>query len=343
MNKLRVGFLYNVRHNYPDPDNLKSQLETDFDDQETISCIIEHLQTCGFDVIPIEADEDAYNKLQKSKSQLDIVLNYSEGLNGLDRECHLPAMMEMLRIPYTGSSPLTQAIVLDKAITKDVLRSQGLPVLPHRLFNKREDIADLSLQYPQIIKPVSQGSSAGITNASIVHSLSELESQISSLLATLGPPVMAEPLLDGREFSVSMIGNEPVVLPAIEPDHSLLPSGFEKIDSLEVKWYFEETDGMEKYLLCPAPITKEQKDNISIICRGVWTALRIRDYCRIDLRCDSEMNFYVIEVNSPPGLIPPEISKTSYFPLAARTAGIGYDDLLKLIVETAWKRVSVEK
>ncbi len=96
---------------------------------------------------------------------------------------------------------------------------------------------------------------------------------------------------------------------------------------------------MEDYLLCPAPLDGEFQAQVETICRDTWSALGIRDLCRVDIRCDRQGRPYVLEVNSPPGLLPPEISQSSYFPLAARTAGIEYGELLTRIVESAWARV----
>jgi len=339
MSQLRIAFLYNVRHHYPDPTDLRNQAETDFDDPATIEEMIRHLRGCGFDVLPIEANEDCYPQLQANRARIDLAFNYAEGLHGLDRECHIPAMLEMLQIPYTGSAPLTQALVLNKAKTKDVLRAHGVPVLPQVVLQRAEDADRVRLDFPLIVKPLSQGSSAGITNRSVVRSPEELRAQVAAVIEALGPAVMVEPFLTGREFSVGMVGNPPLVLPPIEPDHKRLPEGYERIDSVEVKWVLEESAEMDNYLLCPAPLDDALLARVQDICRATWNALGIRDVCRVDLRCDAAGNPYVLEVNSPAGLLPPAISQTSYLPLAARTAGISYDDLLTRIVETAWARV----
>jgi len=339
MKKITVAFLYNVRHSYPDPKVLKTQLEADFDDPETINFIIKHLKACGFRVIPIEANEDAYNKLKKNKNRIDVALNYSEGKHGLDREAHLPAMLEMLQIPYSGSSPLSQALMLNKAKTKEILIANGIPTLPFQLIHGEDDMIKKSLKYPLIVKPVSEGSGAGITNKSVVHNEGELREQIHWIHKIFKKEsVLIEPFLAGPEYSVGMIGNPPLILPFISPNHTLLPKGVNPIDSLEVKWIFEEEVSNNQYLMCPPHIKMSLKKKIDKICLATWKALQIRDACRIDIRCDIKNRPYVLEVNSPPGLLPPEISTTSYFPLAAKTAGIEYNEMLKLIVKSAIKR-----
>lgn len=96
MSKKVLAFLYNVRHTYPDPNDPKSQLETDYDDQATIETIQEHIRHLGYEVLPIEADEFAYAKLKRNRERITLAYNYSLGLNGYARYAQLPAMMEML-------------------------------------------------------------------------------------------------------------------------------------------------------------------------------------------------------------------------------------------------------
>ncbi|MFH0854377.1 MAG: D-alanine--D-alanine ligase [bacterium] len=337
-----IAFLYNVRHSYPDPNNPITQLETDFDDPQVIKKIVKHLRALGYSIIPIEADEKAYLKLYRNKSRIDLAFNFSEGIYGKDRECQIPAILEMLQIPYTGSSPLTQAIVLNKAKAKEILAANNISTLPFQIFKTGKEKFDGKLKFPIIVKPLSQGSGAGITNKSVVYDEKGLIEQVKFCVKTFNQPAMAEPFLQGREFSVAMLGNPPLALPIIEPDHSLLPKEYLPMDSLEVKWIFEEQSETH-HLICPARISDELKNKVEKICADTCVALEIRDWCRIDLRCDDKENVYVLEVNSPAGLLPPEISKTSYFPMAARAAGIDYDELLRAIIETAIKRIEIEK
>ena len=335
--KKTIAFLYNVRHRYPDPDDSRTQLEADFDDPPAIKIMIKHLKNCGYNVLAIEADEKAYFKLFKNRKKITLAFNYSEGIYGHDREAHLPAMLEMLQIPYTGSSPLTQAIGLNKIKTKEILETHGVPVLPHQVFRTGKEKLEKNLYFPLIIKPIAQGSSAGITDASVVTNQSGLKKQVQFIIKTFREPAFVEPFLAGREFSAGMLGNPPKILPIIESDHRKLPKKYLPMDSLEVKWLFEE-ETKDSNLVCPAKIDQRLKEKIKKICLEVWHALEIKDWCRIDLRANQNGQLFVLEVNSPAGLIPPEVSLSSYFPLAARTAGLDYQQLLKTIINAAQKR-----
>lgn len=337
MKKLTVALLYNVRHHYPDPNNPRTQLESDFDDPETTRLQIKALKKVGYHVLPIEADEKAYFKLYKNKKNIDTALNLAEGIYGRDREAQIPAILEMLQIPYTGCSPLTEALILNKARTKEILMVYKIPTLPQQLYGSEKDRLNNKLKFPLIVKPVSEGSSAGITNNSVVYNHQDLIKQVKIILNTFHEQALVEPYLEGREFSVAMLGNPPKILPIIEADHSLLPKKYLPIDSVEVKWYFE-IEAKHNHLVCPAKINGKLKQKLEKISYQTWKALNILDWCRLDIRCDKNENPYVLEVNSPPGCTDPHHDPASYFPLAAKSAGIKYEELLKIIVETGLTR-----
>jgi len=297
----------------------------------------DHLEACQYKVLSIEADQDAYGKLKDRRSEIDIALNYSMGIYGAARYAHIPAILEMLQIPYTGSDPLSQALLMNKAMMERMLAASGIPVLRSQVFQSAGENLGAALEFPLIVKPIAQGSSAGITSKSVAWNETELNARIADVTAAFEEPAIVQPYLEGREFSVPMVGNPPTILPIIEPDFGQLPSGYAPIDSIEVKWFFEE-QSKNHHLVCPAKIEDSQRERIENIAREVWQALGIRDWCRIDLRCDRSGNPYVLDVNSPPGIMPTEISQTSYFPLSARAAGIAYNDLLQIVIETALAR-----
>lgn len=336
-----IAFLYNIRHQYPDPGDLASQIETDFDDPQTIEKIIDHFRECGYRVLPIEADREAYLKLYEKRRDIDLAFNYSMGVCGLARYAQMPAMLEILQIPYSGADPLTQAVIMNKARMQDVLAAHGVPVLQSQVFRTGDEPLRRDLSFPLIVKPIAEGSSAGITARSIVQDETELREQVGLIAGSFREPALVQPFLTGREFSIPLLGNPPRTLPIIEPDFSRLPPGYAPLDSLEVKWEFEE-QGDEHHLVCPARLTDSLKGRIERTALETWEALDMKDWCRVDMRSDGSGAVYVLDVNSPPGIIPPEVSMTSYFPMAARAAGISYNDLLREVVEIALCRYGLE-
>lgn len=337
---LAVAFLHNIREIYPDPDSPASQIAADADDPATIEWMIKHLKNCGYTVYPIPVNKDIFLKLQEIKNKIDIAFNYSVGINGFRREIQVPTILEILEIPYTGPTPLTQSLVYNKARVKELLLANKVSTLPFQVFYSSEEILEKNLKYPLIVKPNSEGSSAGITNKSVVKSAAELKTQVKYITETFKQGALVEPFLSGREFSVPLVGNPPKVLPIIESDHSKLPKDYLAIDSLEVKWYLEENTKGSNFT-CPAKVNPDLKQKIEGICLKAWEILKMNEFCRIDIRCDEEENPYFIEINHPAGMIPPEVSTTSYLPYSARVAGIDYEALLKLIIEGGAKRQGV--
>lgn len=340
MKKLTLAFTYNVRHSFPDPKSPQSQLEADFDEPKTIAAIVKHIASLGYKVIPIEANEKAYFKLHKYRKKIDLVFNYAEGIYGQDREAHIPAILEMLKIPYVGVPPLTQALVLNKAKAKEIFITHGVPTPRFEIFYPQEKQIIDGLRFPLLVKPVAEGSSAGITNKSVVLSKSELKKQVSFIHDTFKEPALVETFLKGRDFTVPMLGNPPIVLPIVEFNHNLLPKDYIRMNSIEVKWYFSH-DSKSPYYLCPARISKKLQRKIERICLKVWKALGLRDWCRIDIRCDEDENPYVLEVNVPASLTPPDIFYPISFLLSAEAVGMTYDDILKTVINAARKRYGI--
>jgi D-alanine-D-alanine ligase len=151
----------------------------------------------------------------------DIVFNIAEAMRGAAREAQFPAVMEMLGIPYTGSGPLTLAIALDKARTKEVLSYNGIPVA--RFTTSDDTSASLSkllpqAEFPVVVKPLSEGSSKGVKNSSFVKDDEELRAEIQRIKTDYHQPAIVEEFLSGREFTVAVLGNgaNAKVLPIVE-------------------------------------------------------------------------------------------------------------------------------
>jgi D-alanine-D-alanine ligase len=334
-----LAFVYNVRHKYPSLTDPETFLEVDFDDQETIDAMIKHFKNLGFEVLPIEADLKAEETLLRNKEKIGLIFNYSERVLGVTPKKFMSEIYEKHNLPFTGCSDSTQKIIMDKGLMQDLLLKNNVSTLPYQVFTNKNEVLNKELTFPLIVKPVSEGSSAGITNKSVVKNEEELKRQVDLVVKTFDGKALVEPFLTGREFSVGMIDNPPKILPIVQPNHEKLPKGYYPLDSLEVKWIFEEEMGTN-YFDCPAKINKTLKREIEEMCLKTWEVLKIRDFCRIDLRMNGE-KIYVLDVNSPPGLIPPEISETSYLPFAAKVMGLTYDQLLLKVIEAASFRLNL--
>jgi len=341
---MRVGFTYNMKRDtssegddHP-PSTIGCDADAEWDSPETIEAIRSALAE-KHAVIPIEANEQAYDLLKETRP--DIVFNVAEGAFGVSREAQIPAMLELLRIPYTGSDPLTLATCLDKSRAKEILAYNGIPTPGFKVLSYVNGNAN-GLRYPMIVKPLFEGSSKGIFNDSIVRCTKELKGKVQWVIDTYGQPALVERFVDGREFTVAMIGNGDGirVLPIVEIKFDALPNGAEPIYSYEAKWVWDRDENPLKIFQCPADVDETMRGRIEEICIRAYKVLRCRDWCRIDVRLDREGNPYVLELNPLPGILPrPE--SNSCFPKAARAAGMEYGTLLNTIVEVACERYGI--
>lgn len=306
----------------------------ELDSSETIDYVREALMAGGNEVILIEADGDAYGKLKEERRDIDIVFNIAEGLRGESRESYIPAICDMLEIPYTGSGVLTLGLCLNKVRTKEILRYYGIPTPDFWLFRSKDEKLDLELElkFPLIVKLLHEGSQMGLSRDSIVCSEEDLRDRVAYLMHEYGEPVIVEEFLDGREFTVGILGNEkPIILPIVEalfeegqkmrlftPDKPLLPF-IPKGVAINLK----------ERSVCPVNVDEDLRREIEEIALNAYRALDCRDWCRIDLRMTRDGDIpNVLELNPIAGIDP------SYLlPRAAKAAGISYERLIKMILE----------
>lgn len=335
---VRIALCYNVKP----PQAAGSSQELDFDAPETIAGLGKTIADLGHQVSLIEADEQAYGRLKTSRRDIDLVFNIAEGLRGDARESQIPLFCEMLGLPYTHSSPTTHAVKLDKNLAKQVVSSLGVKV-PGGVIVRPGQSADSyakDLRFPLIIKPNCQGSSIGIYDANVVGDGPALVDRLDQLLqAGLGGDWLVEEYITGREFTVGILGNfPPRVLPIIEQRFDFLPLGMQRIAGYELKWVYEDrlTDISQAYV-CPARITPAQRRGLEKTSLDIYEAIAVKDCARMDYRMTDRGQLYFLELNTLPGIIPDE-TVISYFPLAAKTAGIPYPQLIAAIIKNACLR-----
>jgi D-alanine-D-alanine ligase len=315
----------------PPPPDLLAECDSD----ETIAAVEQVLQE-RYQVIRIEADEKAYGRLKRLRPHL--VFNIAERLYGPNRESHIPTVCEMLEIPYTGSDPLTLGLCLDKSRAKEVLSYYKI-ANPAFWIVEAPGVLPSNLRLPAIVKPLFEGSSKGIKDNSLVRTAAELYERVEEVVAVYKEPAIVERFLSGREFTVGVLGNYPhhEILPIVEIDHSQLPAGAAPIYSYEAKWIWDTPDKPLEIFRCPAEVSPELKRKIETVVTRTCAVLRIRDWCRIDVRLDEKGEPNILEVNPLPGILPnPE--DNSCLPKAARTAGYSYSDLIHRVVDEAVKR-----
>jgi D-alanine-D-alanine ligase len=268
----------------------------------------------------------------------DLVFNIAERLIGPNRESHIPVICEVLGFPYTGSDPMTLGICLDKSRAKEILSFHGIRN-PEFWVVEPGCAAPAAVRLPAIVKPLFEGSSKGIKDNSVADTRAELDARVAEITATYKQPVIVERFLRGMEFTVGVLGNDPhyEVLPIVEIDHGLLPAGARPIYSYEAKWIWDTPDKPLEIFKCPARIPPALADKIADLVRRTCRVLRIKDWCRIDVRLGEDGEPNILEVNPLPGILPkPE--DNSCLPKAARTAGYSYTDLILRVADEALAR-----
>ncbi len=345
--------------------NLKKDLETyrrrygshlpdDFfaecDSEETIDAVRAALAE-RHEVVLIEGDETAFETFRRTRP--DFVFNMAEGLFGVARESHIPAMLEMLDIPYHGSDPLTLAICLDKARANDVLAHHGVPTPRYAVASSREELAARMAEarrrnvpgflheanFPLFVKPLHEGSSKGIVNDALVRDEAALRAQIERVRNRYRQPALVEEYLPGREFTVAMIGNgnDLDVLPIVEIRFDSLPAGVNPVYSFEAKWVWDTSENPLEIFDCPAHLTPELQADIERACGDAYRVLNVRDWCRIDVRLDAQGRPRILELNPLPGVLP-RVEDNSCFPKAARAAGMDFNALINRVLDVACVR-----
>jgi len=326
------------------PDPIKPCCVFDDDDLYTIDRLKEALRELkDFRFTYLCTHDTLIQDLIKVKAKIDFVFNLcDEGFsNEARRELHVPALLEMLSIPYTGSGPQCLTFCYDKSLVRGIAKEMDIPV-PEAIFIKPEDTAfELHYDFPVITKPNFGDSSFGITQRSVAYNPEELTNAISEIREKFGydKPILVEEFLSGKDLSVGIIGNPPesyTVLPIIEEDYSSLPEELPRICGYEVKWLPESPYWNIKSARAELP--EEVERNIVEWCSKLFERLECRDYARFDWRLDASGNPKLLEVNPNPGWC-----WDGHLAKMAAIAGMSYGEMLDTILETAEARMHNDK
>jgi D-alanine-D-alanine ligase len=312
----------------------------EWDSPETITAVESALRKIG-KVVRLEANEEFPEKLRRTRP--DIVFNIAEGLNGVNREAHVPAICEFFGIPYSGSDPFTLSLCLDKARTKETLNFHRIATAPFTVVQTTDDLPKArALPLPLFVKPLHEGSSKGITDKNLCWDYEQLAAQTRFLLENYEQPVLVEQYLPGKEFTCGVIGNgdEATVLPIVGMNFETLPEGALPIYSFDAKFVWDRPENPLDIFECPAKVSPALKSAIESTVLAAYRALGCRDWARVDVRLDGAGVPNLIEVNPLPGILPnPE--DNSCLPKAARAAGFGYDELIQSCLRHAAARQGV--
>jgi D-alanine-D-alanine ligase len=328
---MRIGITYDLKQDVPLPADFPDDFQEEFDSPATVEAIASVLGGLGHTVEKLGDGRPLLERLLDNPP--DLVFNIAEGQGiGRSREARVPAVLEMLGIPYTGSDPLTLAVTLDKDCARRLAESEGVKVPMGSLWFPEEDFSDLatysSLPYTCIVKPAWEGSSKGIRTKCLVDTPEELRAAVQSLWRDHRQPVLVEEYIEGDELTVGMIGNDkPQVIGVMR----VLPNRQEErfIYSLEIKRDYQNLVRYE----CPAQLAPGLIETVEEAALKAYRVLGCRDVSRIDFRLRDGVPYF-LEVNPLPGLNP----ESSDLVILARLAGWSYEELIGRILHAALVR-----
>jgi len=329
---MRIALILNTRR-------AESEFEVEYDPPHTVELIKHGILATGHEYVFVEADENFVENLKALRP--DLVFNRAEGLRGDSRESHVPAILEMLGIPYVGSNVLTTAIGLNKAWAKKVLLYHGISTPRFYVCKSDQEAERIKEGFPYILKPNEEGSSMGITEENLVHNKTQLRTRLKQMIEEYQQPILIEQFIQGREFSTGLLGRpgqDPEVLSILEIDFSKFP---------EVSGIFGQRaktvlDSLDHYI-CPAQISKKLKTLLGRLSINVWHALDVKDFARIDFRMNDEEEIFFLEINPLPGMdFDTEENDLSFYPYMAMKSGYTYDELVRRLLESACARYGLK-
>lgn len=327
--KRRVGLTFDLKETY-----LKagfSELEAaEFDRADTIDGIEDALKSLGYRVDRIGNIKQLAERLV-SGDRWDLVFNICEGMYGIGREAQVPGLLDAYNIPYVFSDTVVCALTLHKGMTKDVVRAAGVATPDYFIVEEIDDVDRVTLAYPLFVKPVAEGTSKGITARSKIHDATQLREVCQELLVDHRQPVLVERFLPGREFTVGMIGSGKNTMALATMEISLTQGAHSEAYSYHNKTHWQE---LVRYNLLPDGELKKDVEDLAI---RAWRALGCRDGGRIDVRLDEHGHPGFIEVNPLAGMHP----ERSDLPMMATMAGIAYNKLIGMIMESAELRLAM--
>jgi D-alanine-D-alanine ligase len=324
-----IGITYNLKTAGPVDPSLPDDFQEEFDSPHTIDAIARVLRELGHDVVKLGDGREFLERVLATPP--DLVFNFAEGTGvSRSREARVPAVLEMLGIPYTGSDPLTMAVTLDKDCAKKLVAAAGVAVPAGVLLAPGQPLSSIraeELRFPLIAKPAWEGSSKGIHTKSLVRTPAELPSIVDSLRRDHRQPVLLEEYIAGDELTVGMYGNDPPCVLAVMRVIPLTPdAGF--IYSLEVKRNYKDRVRYE----CPALLSAKHQEAVERAALAAWHALGCRDIARVDFRLRDGVPYF-LEVNP--------IDSDLVF--MAKFVGWTYTQLIEAMVGSCLRRVGLQR
>ncbi len=323
---MKVAVIYNkVEISDSDVINVFGMRTKERYDPKMVELVASALEEGGHNVRTIEGNMNVIDELQNFMPRVvrgerpGMVFNMAYGIQGQSRYTHIPAMLEMLGIPYIGSGPTGHAIALDKVLAKIIFLRHKLPTPAFWLVAGPEEHLE-NLQYPVIIKPKMEAVSFGLR---IAHNDEELREAVEEITREFQQQALVEKFIPGREFAVGLLGNNTSLenLPIVEIDLGDDPNAYQTL---------EDKTQHFRGKICPARIPSELADRLRDLAVSAFNAVGLYDFARVDFRMDPDGRLYILEINSMASL-----NLTGSFVLAAKVSGLDFAALVNRMLDVA--------
>jgi D-alanine-D-alanine ligase len=301
-----------------------------------LQAVKEALVSLGYSVKSMEMKEDLSPMVGRIlRAGAELIFNLCEEFHGQSQlEMNVAALLELLNIPFSGSSSLVLGLSQDKGKTKSILAHHGVPTPAYAVWSPGEPPSTAHLKFPLIVKPLKEDGSLGIGNDALVKDSASLLRQAEKIHRLHQQPALVEEYIEGRELNVSILGNEvPQILPISEIDFSTLPPDLPRICGYEAKWVETTPEFSHTVPLCPAPLPLQVEKRVGEVALRSYQLMDCRDYARVDIRLSPDGIPYVLEINANP-----DISPDAGMPRSAGAAGLAYPQLIGRIAELAFSR-----
>ncbi len=320
--EMKVAIIYNK--------DIKGVINTfgiqnkEFYNESTVRKVALSLEKGGHNVAVLDGNKQIIDRLENfmprvhEGEQMGMIFNMAYGIQGESRYTHIPSMLEMLGLPYVGSSPTGHALALDKVLTKIIWKNNELPTPDFWVFNgKHEDMS--AVKFPVIVKPKMESVSFGLK---VVDNIEDLQDAVEYIVEEFNQQALVEQFIRGREFCVGLIGNSPVeAFPVLEIDLEGDPDAIQTVDDKKHK---------PKRKICPANISMELAQEMQRMSINAFQALNLRDFARVDIRLAEDNTIYLLEINSMASL-----GESGSYPTAAKVAGYNFESLANKMLDVA--------
>lgn len=344
MTKWRVALLFNLKHPATAGADAAPDALAEFAIPETVQCIESALRVAGHEVIPLEADAALLDTIRQINP--DICFNIARGIDGRNRLAHIPALLEMLNIPFTGSDVQGQTLARDKAVAKRIWQTHDLPVAPGQVFGRADEPLSAELKkFPLFVKPLHEGSGTGVDDESIVGDEEELRARVQWVITNYQQPALVETYLPGREFAVGILGNSSVatgqhtshngrygahVLPILEIDTL---RGNPRVYGASARLRRPGANDAPRYT-CPANLPLALEAELRTLALSAFNAVGAFDMARVDIRLNEHEEPHLLEIDTMPNLDP----HLSDFCFMAEADGMSYAELINQILSFTMAR-----